>query len=1051
MAGMALEGYAWETDHSLSYPEFLTMLEDIEPDSAIGEWFTPDLFTLAIKGRGEDPSQGMSHKVLTDVFAEWFYHDLLKLNRVRGLLSSKSEDSRSLRSLRSAEEDIPGFMKHTKSFVASSPKLTEEQERREENQRRREERDARKREAKERKHKRKTRTPPRKLEDWKQGEQVSVRDADSEPWKVGTIVSITGGKPMVMPKGFTKPHLWKQIKRQRHETEGSICVAGASKALLIGIDYISTAVETGGCITDTRTLLRTLKKHGFNVTTRVLTDDVASKMPTRGNIIDGLKWLVEGCSPGDSLFLSFCGHNVAPADDATGIVPCDYASAGVISSDIISSILLSGMPRGSRLTVVADCRPGGSIITLPNRISVTTEGVYTLEEDGPDVTPCDMGEIFTISTRRVKKSKTPYELDSALIQAFASCTNRSDPLLGSILSEIKHIMSGKLTRDTMQLPVIQCTHRIDLHHRWSLGIPRLAVVSQIDERRESLTQLSKENLRVAARDAAIAQAKAQKKGEGCFNWQGLFGWLPPPLSRRKPDYMKPDTWVMNPILGRGEELQKFIPEDCVNSPRTYKPANVRREADVFLVHSTTSEVGWGCADWDDEEELTQQVVKEMSSVFNGACRVFAPKYRQARFQAYNSPGSCGNQFDIAYDDVRRAFHTYLNEWNPLGPSGRRPFFVAGHGQGSHHLCRLLREEPVDRALVCAYLVGWFVGNDTLGHRLPFGKSPTQTRCWVSYATSGPHMFGNRPATYGKAGGYPNGANALNSWTTEKPLVVNPLSFRQETRLVAAEKHCGSLLLNGTVSGQGLLSAAVDPETAEVMVHPVKSEELLDVTGNRDPRRRFLAAKVGDYHELDYTMFWVNFRENVELRVKSFVPQFMQHIRDGKWFRLHTPSGVVGSQGVGASVAVCVVKEDRRDHSQMWCFQPVLTETGPDGGSVYGNIVCRANEKLVIDAGSKSAHRRSVSPTSASPQRTGSPRRGNDVCMWPKNKGVSASRCDTSLWKITRIDAGQRTIEIELHAATHPRFLTALAEGTTQALPRGVQGATHRFTVSLVVS
>eukprot|EP01064_Diplonema_japonicum_P037171 TRINITY_DN8640_c0_g1_i4.p1 TRINITY_DN8640_c0_g1~~TRINITY_DN8640_c0_g1_i4.p1 ORF type:complete len:1240 (+),score=231.47 TRINITY_DN8640_c0_g1_i4:87-3722(+) len=1056
MAGMALEGYAWESEDALTYAEFLTMLEDIEPDTAIGEWFTPDLFTLAINGRGEDPSKGMTHRILSDVFSEWFFHDILKLNRVRGLLSSKSEDSRSLRSLKSLEEEVPGFMKPTQSFIASSPKMTEEQERRDETTKRRAEREQRKRDAMERRHKKRTRTPPRRAEDWKQGETVMVRDSEGEPWKQGSIISITGGKPSVMPKGFTKPHFWKQVKRIKAESEGSICVTGASKALFIGIDYIDTPAEIQGSIHDTKDLERILKKHGFNVTKRVLTDDILSKLPTRANILDGLRWLVEGCSEGDSLFLSFCGLNTVRCDETTtGIVPCDYTTAGVISSDIIASIVLCGIPPGARLTILADCRYGGSILSLPNEISVTPNGTYTLKEDNPATLPSNIGEIFSISSNRKRLKALD---DSCLVQGFSACTNRTDPLVGSLLSEMKQVISEKLGSDNVQLPVLQCTHRIDLHHRWSLGIPRMAETSTELQPRDSLRTLSRENLRVAARDAAIAQAKAQKKGEGCFNWKGLFGWLPPPLSRRMPDYLKSDTWVMNPILGTGEEIQKFIPEDCLSSPRKYRPAPARREADVFFVHPTTSEVGWGCADWDDEAELTEDVVREMSSVFNGCCRIFAPKYRQARFQAYSSAGSCGDQFNIAYEDVKRAFHTYLDEWNPLGPSGRRPFFVAGHGQGSHHLCRLLREEPVDRAMVCAYLIGWFVGEDTLAHRLPFGKSPTQTRCWVSYASSGEHLRRSNPAAYGKAGGYPLGANATNSWTTEKPKVVNPLTFRYETRMVAAEKHGGSLLANGTLSGQGLFGASIDLVTNELLIVPAKNDEFLDVTGHRDPRKRFFSTKVGDYHELDYSLFWVNLRENIELRVKSYTPQFMQHIKDGKWFRLHAMQGALAVTSATPSASIAVVKEDRKNPLQMWAFQAVVTETGPDGDVVYGNLVCKGNDNLIIDAGSKAAFRRSSSPVSpqkgSERQRTASPRRGTGVCLWPKNRGVSASRCDTSLWKVTRLDAGLRLVEIELKGFSQQRFLSVLPDRTTQALSRGLPhstpGTTHRFTVSLAL-
>ena len=50
---------------------------------------------------------------------------------------------------------------------------------------------------------------------------------------------------------------------------------------------------------------------------RTLTDDGAGgqrRMPTRANMLAGMRWLAEGVSPGDVLFFSFSGHGAQKED-----------------------------------------------------------------------------------------------------------------------------------------------------------------------------------------------------------------------------------------------------------------------------------------------------------------------------------------------------------------------------------------------------------------------------------------------------------------------------------------------------------------------------------------------------------------------------------------------------------------------------------------------------------------------------------------------------------------------------------------------------------------
>ena len=126
-------------------------------------------------------------------------------------------------------------------------------------------------------------------------------------------------------------------------------------------------------------------------------------------------------------------------------------------------------------------------------------------------------------------------------------------------------------------------------------------------------------------------------------------------------------------------------------------------------------------DSEHANERTGLMMGGQASAFSVACRVFAPKYRQASIAAYGltaKPGGgalCAPQshpirwvawslltnvglclfcfadaervFGTAYFDVAAAFRHYLAFHNQ-----GRPFILASHSQGGHHMHRLLEEE-----------------------------------------------------------------------------------------------------------------------------------------------------------------------------------------------------------------------------------------------------------------------------------------------------------------------------------------------------------------------
>lgn len=142
-----------------------------------------------------------------------------------------------------------------------------------------------------------------------------------------------------------------------------------SKALLVGINYFGTAAELSGCCSDAKNIRAFLERNGFDDPSNVLvlTDDQRDPMllPTKENILNGVRWLVTDAQPGDSLFFSFSGHGrreqeLAHGDDgqpmfSTALCPLDFQRYGAISAEDLYQQLVAPLPQRLALNAVIDC------------------------------------------------------------------------------------------------------------------------------------------------------------------------------------------------------------------------------------------------------------------------------------------------------------------------------------------------------------------------------------------------------------------------------------------------------------------------------------------------------------------------------------------------------------------------------------------------------------------------------------------------------------------------------------------------------------------------
>eukprot|EP00927_Polykrikos_kofoidii_P048823 TRINITY_DN43016_c0_g1_i1.p1 TRINITY_DN43016_c0_g1~~TRINITY_DN43016_c0_g1_i1.p1 ORF type:complete len:393 (-),score=69.30 TRINITY_DN43016_c0_g1_i1:47-1090(-) len=159
--------------------------------------------------------------------------------------------------------------------------------------------------------------------------------------------------------------------------------SGRRRAVVIGVNYVGMPNELDGCHADTEIIVGILKdRMGFtDADIRRLADDGILKKPTAQNIVDALRWLLDGAQSGDSFFFSFSGHGIQVPEKIKGseedgmdeaLVTADLKA--IIDNDLFS-LLVRPLPKLAQLTCVIDTCHSGTIIDLPHVFEFGKEGV----------------------------------------------------------------------------------------------------------------------------------------------------------------------------------------------------------------------------------------------------------------------------------------------------------------------------------------------------------------------------------------------------------------------------------------------------------------------------------------------------------------------------------------------------------------------------------------------------------------------------------------------------------------------------------------------------
>lgn len=315
--------------------------------------------------------------------------------------------------------------------------------------------------------------------------------------------------------------------------------------------------------------------------------------------------------------------------------------------------------------------------------------------------------------------------------------------------------------------------------------------------------------------------------------QPFAAYPPPPV----PDYARMENWAAHP--------DKKDPADQTPCPNV-KDEQANAGVDVFFLYPTTytgsqcHQRHWNAAVEDNRtnKKTDNGAILFQASIFNGAGRVFAPRYRQAHLRTFFSKDkdSAQKALDLAYEDTKAAFEYYLKNWNQ-----GRPFIIASHSQGARHSLFLLRDlvegTPLQQQLVAAYLVGWPVKEDFFKQLKPC-QTPQETGCYCTWRTW------NRDFALKK------------QFKRDGVVCTNPLTWTTAEGQYAPK----SANLGGVVRP----FCSIRPQIVDAEVH----EGILLASKPRFPGSFFFRLK--NYHIGDLNLYYMNVRENARVRAGAFL-------------------------------------------------------------------------------------------------------------------------------------------------------------------------------------
>ena len=293
------------------------------------------------------------------------------------------------------------------------------------------------------------------------------------------------------------------------------------------------------------------------------------------------------------------------------------------------------------------------------------------------------------------------------------------------------------------------------------------------------------------------------------------------------------------------EVGEYIPEapDYTDDTMWFTQENdaTGQGADVFYLVSTW-EVDWETADgrvchYADvhNPEHRADMDKEISRIagYMGLGNNFySPYYRHTTIEAWETQNedTISRRYQLAFEDVRSAFETFLKQREP-----ERPFILAGFSQGAKSVVELLKVMPEElhRYLVAAYVMGYRVTPEDVASTPNIQAAQDSTDLGVTICY-----------------------NSVSDVQYIKPVVsvpcamcINPVNWRTDATPATL---------------QDTITVSVSPEHHVLVVKGFSG-------AGYPPIRGFL--NVGDYHGAEPWLYEECLRENIQARIRAYYNRY----------------------------------------------------------------------------------------------------------------------------------------------------------------------------------
>ena len=311
------------------------------------------------------------------------------------------------------------------------------------------------------------------------------------------------------------------------------------------------------------------------------------------------------------------------------------------------------------------------------------------------------------------------------------------------------------------------------------------------------------------------------------------------IPKASPDYYNINHWIAHPDKFDNSEI---LPENVEND--TFKLDSI----DVFFVYPTLYFDG---LEWNSEIEnkklnkkIENLVLKNQANVFTGMADIYSPIYRQMHIHGYKDNTNGVKAFDVAYQDIEKAFKHYLKNFY----KGNR-IVLAGHSQGTHLLQKLFtdylfKNDSILQKIELSYLVGDVSAMSFTPNKISMCENPTDLNCYLSWNS---HPYGKE----------------ITAFKDQNIPVTNPITFRNNKDASLYNMHKGIL-----ISSFKFLRRKSKLKHPKVLSAKANNGLLWIELESFPLWKVYKKLLNNNYHALDYNFYWMNIRENFYQRMSK---------------------------------------------------------------------------------------------------------------------------------------------------------------------------------------